>query len=402
MLLAGAHGAAVADSTRNASHSGCSSDAHCSYNGVCNTANGACGCDAQWVGAHCETLAVVAAARALGYAGRNGSGSLTSWGGAPLRGDDGTYHLILSEMTDNAGLAPWGTNSHVIWATSDAPLTKGFTKQGVLWGVFAHEPRCTRAPGTGEFVCYFSYNPEMAGYSGPCRGINGTTSKPNAPPGCGNDGGNKPTFMSWTRDPATGPAGWSTPVHVAGGPGLPDLNFAPVIFNNGSLFALFRTNMGNNIHVATAADWKDPSTYVLQAPASTGINLMLPEDPFVWLDPRTNVFHSLHHAYPWPAGPHAWSRDGWTWHVAPGVNPNGPDPGAYNRTVHFTDAPTVQAGCRERPSLLFAADGVTPLALLNGMAPNPGKVGAVPSGSCRYAGIDYCRTLLQPLNQEGG
>lgn len=67
--------------------------------------------------------------------------------------------------------------------------------------------------------------------------------------------------------------------------------------------------------------------------------------------------------------------------------------------MSFSDAATLSAGCRERPSLIFAADGHTPIALVNGFAPNPTKVGAAPSGSCRYAGVDYAYTLVQPLKQ---
>ena len=74
---------------------------------------------------------------------------------------------------------------------------------------------------------------------------------------------------------------------------------------------------------------------------------------------------------------------------------------AYGPNVSFTDsAMKHHAGCRERPSLIFAQDGTTPIALVNGFAPNPSKVGAAPSGSCRYAGVDYAYTLIQPLEQE--
>jgi hypothetical protein len=36
----------------------------------------------------------------------------------------------------------------------------------------------------------------------------------------------------------------------------------------------------------------------------------LPEDPFLWRG-ADGSWHSLHHAYPWPDGTHAFSTDGW-------------------------------------------------------------------------------------------
>jgi len=54
-----------------------------------------------------EILAVVPGLKRLGYQGLdNKQNRLSSWGGAPLRDDDGNYHLIASEMINNAGLLP--------------------------------------------------------------------------------------------------------------------------------------------------------------------------------------------------------------------------------------------------------------------------------------------------------
>ena len=67
--------------------------------------------------------------------------------------------------------------------------------------------------------------------------------------------------------------------------------------------------------------------------------------------------------------------------------------------ANFTDGPSVSAGCRERPSLIFAEDGFTPITLVNGFSPNPSDVGRRPSGSCRYSGVDYSFTLVQPVRR---
>jgi len=357
----------------------CHSKADCSYNGNCTL--GHCVCISAWTGEYCEILHVISGHRNLGYQGVVNGTLSSSWGGAPLLADDGTYHMIVSEMINSAGLTPWGCNSHIIQATSPDPLKSPFVRKRVLWGVFSHEPRCTRAPA-GEFVCYFSYNPKYP--SPPCAGTNGET---NTNCHC-NNGGEKPTYMSYTKDLE---GEWSEPVLVVGGKMLPDLNVSPFIFKNGSFHGLYRNNRGSNIHIVTATNWKEPSTYKLHT-ADLPDGMFLPEDPFLWRD-NDGIFHSLHHNYPYPSGPHAFSVDGWTWHTAPGSM-------AYNRYANFTDSQPIASGCRERPSLIFSKNGAIPIALVNGFSPNPSDIGKVPSGSCRYVKVDYSFTLVQPLNQK--
>ena len=91
-----------------------------------------------------------------------------------------------------------------------APHLTLLLKVRELFGIFSHEPRCTRAPD-GPFVCYFSHNPEYAKlpHAGACRGDgNGSSS-----PACNcNNGGPKPTYMSFTTDLD---GDWSRPVLVA-------------------------------------------------------------------------------------------------------------------------------------------------------------------------------------------
>jgi hypothetical protein len=232
----------------------CTGRNDCSYNGECIA--GACKCEPAWRGDFCESLYTLPGLDTLGYRGSEGGKRLSSWGGAPLLGDDGQYHLIASEMENHAGLLPWGCNSRVIHAVSRDPLREAFKKKRVLWPVFSHEPRCTRAPrtatgGGGEFVCYFSHNPAYP--SAPCRGTDGNTG-----PECQCDnGGDKPTYMSFASDVN---GNWSAPVLVLDS--QVDLNLSPFIHSNGSLHALYRDNTGSNIHIATAADWRDPASYM--------------------------------------------------------------------------------------------------------------------------------------------
>lgn len=316
-----------------------------------------------------------------------------------MRSPDGRYHMLVSEMTNSAGMLTWGCNSHVVHTVSDAPLSQPFKRVRTLWKVFAHEPRCTQAPA-GEYVCFFSHNPDFEAQGGKsCAGFNGTTYEECRCGASFNVTLPMATYMSYTSDLD---GEWSEPVKVAGGLGLPDLNLSPFIFSNGTLLALYRNNQGSNIHITTASDWRDPATYHI---SQADISASLPEDPFLWRDAK-GIFHSLHHAYPYPTGPHAWSDDGLNWHKAPGEGiwpPSGIWTGesrGYAREATFTDAEPIFAGCRERPSLIFDADGVTPIALVNGFSPDSSHIGDVPSGSCRYTSTDYSVTLVQPINQQ--
>ena len=45
------------------------------------------------------------------------SPNISSWGGHVLRGDDGVYHLWVSEFVNGCGLSAWLSNSHVVHAT---------------------------------------------------------------------------------------------------------------------------------------------------------------------------------------------------------------------------------------------------------------------------------------------
>ena len=62
---------------------------------------------------------------------------------------------------------------------------------------------------------------------------------------------------------------------------------------------------------------------------------------------------------------------------------------AYGGSIEFTDGTVGKFIMRERPHLVFAADGYTPLALTNGAAPGP-----MANNTNAYS-----YTLLQKLNQ---
>eukprot|EP00928_Gymnodinium_smaydae_P057759 TRINITY_DN40983_c0_g1_i1.p1 TRINITY_DN40983_c0_g1~~TRINITY_DN40983_c0_g1_i1.p1 ORF type:complete len:461 (-),score=2.93 TRINITY_DN40983_c0_g1_i1:131-1471(-) len=123
----------------------CRSDAGCQLNGVCN--DGQCDCFPQWAGANCSSLRLGTSLR--GYAGR--SPRTSTWGGHPVKGDDGFWHLYAAEMTQHCTLADWISNSETVHATSASP-TGPFKFKEVVQVPWSHNPVVAREPSTGDFL----------------------------------------------------------------------------------------------------------------------------------------------------------------------------------------------------------------------------------------------------------
>jgi hypothetical protein len=343
---------------------GCATAEDCSLNGKCE--QGRCMCSSAWKGDSCEILRLMdGSPSALGYHGAEKSTtkvavSLSSWGGSVHRGKNGTYHLISSEIGHGVGMTLWNCASRIVHATSSDPLTQPFVKNRVLFGTFSHEPRCAFNP-SGGLVCFFAHNPSFH-LNDKCNGANGTTP---ASGGCGCAHALRsgmPTMMSYTPDIDDDSAEWSSPQEIGVLGASPDSNMSPYIFPNGSLHGLYRDNSGTNIHVITASDWSNVTTYQLHTDILRH-GMELPEDPFLYRG-SDGSWHSLHHAYPWPDGTHAFSLDGWEWQTFWSCKDTGAvfwkcqnrTNAAYKGQIAFDDV-RVNAGCRERPSLVFDSDG---------------------------------------------
>ena len=210
--------------------------------------------------------------------------------------------------------------------------------------------------------------------------------------------------MSWARS-ANGP--WSDPVEVIGIDDAhnADSNLAATIYPNGSLVGMWRSRSfpaavpsgSSRVHLLTARDWRDPSTYDTHANKdlfpSVGYRGL--EDMFVWLDARGNahaIFHHMDNATcpnvgDLPAcGGHAFSADGISWTYG-GV--------AFGRSVNFADGTVFNSIRRERPHLIMAADGVTPVALTSGV-----QYGTIPYPTQKYGPEGAVYTLLQPVRTQ--
>ena len=121
----------------------------CNYNGGRADPAAPCECERPWTGPTCDVLdlaPITDRERRLGYQYVDNGMNVTSWGGSVVRGDDGTYHMYASEISEYCGMNVWLANSMVVHAVSPDPRTKPFERKGVVHGVFAHEPAVARAP----------------------------------------------------------------------------------------------------------------------------------------------------------------------------------------------------------------------------------------------------------------
>ena len=127
--------------------------------------------------------------------------------------------MYAAEITGGCGMNVWLQNSQVIHATSPDPTTVPFTKQGVVQGIFSHEPIARRAP-TGEFVVWYTavLPPALPPVNGGkhCTGCSDGVSPATA--ACGTDNMRNastplPTYMVYSEGP-NGP--WSQPAMVPG------------------------------------------------------------------------------------------------------------------------------------------------------------------------------------------
>jgi len=166
-------------------------------------------------------------------------------------------------------------------------------------------------------------------------------------------------------------------------------NTALTILPNGSAVAVLRA-----LFPWFAENYADNSTWravgacegCSQGPALPDSNV---EDPQVYVD-RRGMFHAVMHSMDVDqrfCGGHAFSEDGAAWTYT-GF--------AYSNNASYSDGSFQVFVRRERPHLLFGADGVTPVALSNGVqyAPPPGvtcTIGGSPSV------CDPIFTLVQPV-----
>lgn len=380
--------------------SACTSDEGCSLNGVCTS--GACVCDPAWTGSECQTLNILPGVKQSGYRMIDDPkwGNTSSWGGGGWWDEhDQKYYVWATELADHCGMHTWTTNSQTIRASS--PTANGlYSREAVQFPIWSHEAAVTRGPN-GEYVAFFSYNPKP----GPTRPVCTLCTDGSTPETCKKlvapmIENTDPSYMSWAPN-ATGP--WSEPVLVLG-PSVVrtmtpmDTNLAAVINKDGSLVGMWRDHVptGKSVpHLTTASNWKDPKTYKFseadllfggktddnrsrRRKGPSGHNPGGLEDMFLWVDKRGHyhaVFHQMYTCETCTA--HAYSPDGVSWTYT-GT--------AATAETKYTDGTSEVYGHCERPHIMFDKDGVTPVALTNGV-----KIQGLSND-------DQSFTLFRPLN----
>jgi hypothetical protein len=396
----------------------CTSDYNCSFNGACDASTGACACDKAWAGSYCQQLNLLPVVNGSGLNQLADPAARTStWGGAVLHdaaehGGDGKWHMFASEIERHCGIHRWVTNSVVVHAVADAPdgvYTKRAAGAGgddaVLFPIFTHEPAVVRVP-TGEWALYVTHHdgpPTDGGWGDACN----CTSGASASGGCAaevsncHDAGDLAkcavyTWRSISTKGAAGPWGALEPIPSIqpGGAALVDTNFAPLIEADGSLLAWTRGS------IVRSNDWRNLSGYKdTGGGLRPGLGFGIGEDPFLWKDAKGRYHILSHNGDRGAPGDHgdcgrhffSASGDAGTWDAAPlGAAARGGC--AYFRDgVRFADGSLYTFFRRERPHLVFGADGSTIVALTTSAIDSPTSPN-LPGGQ------DGSYTLLQPVN----
>jgi hypothetical protein len=338
----------------------CSSSWDCALNGECSAA-GKCECHPPWTGTlNCESLAFAPTPLQRGYPtpGHNE----TTWGGSIVFDPvGGLYHMYVAEMVNECPLNTWGQNSRCTHATSPTPEGP-FVFAGVAVPEWCHNPAVSRQvlPSGDVIYALFHIGDGTGSNTKNCT-LNGQAQ---AFSSLGAPGG------STLHISTTGPGGPFVPA-----PPLPSCNNpAPWLQANGTWFLVC-----NGFALYRAEQVTGPWTQVTTIRSSN--STPLPgnyEDPFFWIDARSN-WHVIYHVYrtggaeahnclPGHDGSvvsgHYFSQDGFTWRGAQ-VSP-------YGNVIDLADGSQQLLTTRERPKMIFNSAG-DPTHLSNGVCPSPGN-----------------------------
>ena len=128
--------------------------------------------------------------------------SESSWGGFPIKGDDGSYYLVHAQMANHCDLGSWTENSIVGLSRSTTGRIEGpYAFVRTLLIPFAHNPTIRRADD-GTYVIYFigGWHTQPATCKPPTSNLEDTCAASTKldPPTQVRQGGERPWF-AWTR-----------------------------------------------------------------------------------------------------------------------------------------------------------------------------------------------------------
>lgn len=329
-------------------------------------------CLAPWVGDQCDQLDIRPTQAETGV----DIDDVSTWGGSPVKGEDGRYHLFMSRMTNQCGLESWQRNSECVRASSSEPMGP-YDIEEVVDTAFCHNPTVIKTPDN-KFVMYtIDDGNDHASELHDCDdGI--TNSKPDSTIQI-----NTCFIRMRSADSVYGP--WSSKKTISGlgWPGVCHTNPAPIVKPDGSVFMVYRAadidpleqiqgkRPEEKIYVVKADKWN--KDYKKFSDASVPIFSQEAEDAHGWYDQRDGMFHLIFNnkfndpSRYWMGG-HAVSMDGAHWDYA------GP---IYNTDIEYQetgeDLVTKEHYRRERPQFLWL--NPEKAVMFNGVGHDRTKVG---------------------------
>ena len=302
------------------------------------------------------------------------------WGGCPVKGEDGKYHLFVSRWKkDMPFYIGYVFQSEVVRAVSENPEGPYEFAEIVLprrgpdyWdGMMTHNPTI-RKVGDNYLLFYIgaTYNFE----------------KPDIPPTLHDSLTTPEMWKLRNKAYNTIRIGMAVSSSVYGPWERPDqpvldvrpdkwdntvvTNPAPFIHPDGSISLVYRSNTpeGLRLGLAKAKSYRQPFVRISDEPIFHFSEKKFCEDPFIWYNGEfyEAIMKDLtgNITGEWHAGVHGVSKDGIDWNIAP-------QPKAYSRKIIWDNGDTSIQGSFERPQLLINNKG-EPTHLFAATADGPG------------------------------
>lgn len=367
----------------------CSSDLDCSLNGVCTS--GVCKCREPWTGsANCSQLVFLPTPTLRGYPNPNAGptwNATSSWGGSAALGDDGLYHLFVSESVNDCPLKLWTSNMRCSHTVSEDPLGP-YTFRNVAVDVWCTNPAVvTQKNHTTGSTTWFLFH---MGDGAPRKPIQNCTN------------GTSTSAPERTHDLIAQSKYIVSGLHVASSPDGPFEyvnmtvdncnNPSPLIHPNGTWYVVC-----HHFDVYRAESFRGPwvkiNTELGPLPNGDGS-----EDPYLFID-KAGYWHVLWHASrkgsdedncnKGHAGSivaaHTYSTNGFEWHLS------GSEP--YTNIIEMEGNISTLVATRERPKFIYNTEGV-PTHLINGIT-TATSCSPTPCINCKYEA--WAMTNISPL-----